>query len=377
MNCDFLETQYYYSPQHSGQGEEQGDPQSWLSYTSAATIGNEIQNHSTTSTEAPNISSIPEHHVPDMISEEHEEEVPRKGAKYPMANIAERNVSNNAKAFAVSLCSEEIPSSFEQALKSKKWKKTMDDEMKALNKNKTWDQCALPQGKKPAGLASNQGWPLYQFDVKNAFLHEELKGEVYMEAPPGFSEHFKPGEACRLKKSLYGLKQSPRAWFGRFTLAMKRNNEEEIKRLKDGLFTEFEMKDLGNLKYFLVIEVLRSRKGIFICQKKYKRLVGKLIYLLHTRTDIAYAFGVVSRFMHRPQVAHMNAALRIVRRSTSRYFSLVGGNLVTWRSKKQKVVSLSSAEAEFRGTDMFHKCLSKLNFRNPTIQLEGECWKRK
>nr|GEY86312.1 ribonuclease H-like domain-containing protein [Tanacetum cinerariifolium] len=70
MNCDFLETQYYYSPQHSGQGEEQGDLLSWLSYTSTATIGNEIQNHSTTSTEAPNISATPEHPVPDMISEE-------------------------------------------------------------------------------------------------------------------------------------------------------------------------------------------------------------------------------------------------------------------------------------------------------------------
>nr|GEZ43937.1 putative reverse transcriptase, RNA-dependent DNA polymerase [Tanacetum cinerariifolium] len=145
---------------------------------------------------------------------------------------------------------------------------------KALKKNKTWDQCALPQGKKPVGcrwiftlkykpdgtverykaqlvakghtqtygidysetffpvtkmdtirvllsVASNQGWPLHQFDVKNAFLHGELKEKVYMEAPPGFSEHFKLGEACRLKKSLYGLKQSPRAWFGRFTLAMK------------------------------------------------------------------------------------------------------------------------------------------------------------
>nr|GFD61913.1 putative reverse transcriptase, RNA-dependent DNA polymerase [Tanacetum cinerariifolium] len=51
------------------------------------------------------------------------------------------NLSNNAKAFAVRLCSEEIPSSFEQA------KKAMDDEMKALKKNKTWDQCALSQGK--------------------------------------------------------------------------------------------------------------------------------------------------------------------------------------------------------------------------------------
>ena len=184
------------------------------------------------------------------------------------------------------------------------------------------------------------------------------------------------------------------------------------------------MKDLGRLKYFLGIEVLRSNRGIFISQKKYvldllaevgmldckpieppmmvnhglqmreggeptncmqyQRLVGKLIYLEHTRPDIAYAVGVVSRFMHIPQVQHMEAVIRILRylkgspgrgilyqknghldlcaytsadwagdrddrKSTSGYFTLVGGNLVTWRSKKQKVVALSSAEAEFRG----------------------------
>ncbi|KAJ0455580.1 putative RNA-directed DNA polymerase [Helianthus annuus] len=280
-----------------------------------------------------------------------------------------------------------------------------------------------------------------------------------MEAPTGFSKDFKPEEACRLKKSIYGLKQSPRAWFGRFTLAMKNygfqqsnsehtlflkrkgnlvtcliiyvddmiitgNDEEEMKKLKTNLFMEFEMKDLGRLKYFLGIEVLRSKQGIFICQKKYildllaetgmidckpastpmianqklfmekdgkltdkeryQRIVGKLIYLSHTRPDIAYAVGVVSQFMHQPQVAHMEAIWRIIRylkgtpghgvlfqpneylkiqaytdadwagdkgdrRSTSGYFTLVGGNLVTWRSKKQKVVALSSAEAEFRG----------------------------
>ena len=112
--------------------------------------------------------------------------------------------------------------------------------------------------------------------------------------------------------------------------------------------------------------------------------MGKLIYLSHTRPDIAYAVGIVSKFMHRPQVEHMVAVLRILRylkgtsnkgvfyakndnldligytdadwagdrddrKSTSGYFTLVGGNLVTWRSKKQKVVALSSAEAEFRG----------------------------
>nr|XP_043630053.1 secreted RxLR effector protein 161-like [Erigeron canadensis] len=119
-------------------------------------------------------------------------------------------------------------------------------------------------------------------------------------------------------------------------------------------------------------------------QNRYQRIVGKLIYLSHTQPDIVYAVGVVSQSMHQPQEAHMNAFLRILRyfketsghgvlfepnehlniqvyrdadwagdkenmRSTSGYFSPVGGNLVTWRSKKQKVVSLSSAEAEFRG----------------------------
>ena len=117
---------------------------------------------------------------------------------------------------------------------------------------------------------------------------------------------------------------------------------------------------------------------------RYRRLVGKLIYLSHTRPDIAYAVGVVSRFMHKPQIHHMTAVMRILRylkktnsrgllfrkndnldllactdadwagdrddrKSTSGYFTLVGGNLVTWKSKKQKVVALSSAEAEFRG----------------------------
>nr|GFC93971.1 putative reverse transcriptase, RNA-dependent DNA polymerase [Tanacetum cinerariifolium] len=71
-------------------------------------------------------------------------------------------------------------------------------------------------------IAANKGWPLHQFDVTNAFMHGELKEEVYMDPPPGFVESSNPREVCRLKKSLYGLKWSPRAWFGRFTLAMRK-----------------------------------------------------------------------------------------------------------------------------------------------------------
>ena len=117
---------------------------------------------------------------------------------------------------------------------------------------------------------------------------------------------------------------------------------------------------------------------------RYQRLVGRLIYLSHTRPDIAYAVSVVSQFMHAPSEEHMEAVYRILRylksalekgllfskngvsniegytdsdcagdqitrRSTSGYFIFVEGNLVTWKSKKQKVVARSSAEAEFRG----------------------------
>ena len=66
-------------------------------------------------------------------------------------------------------------------------------------------------------LASNLDWPLYQLDVKNAFLNGVLKEEVYMEISPGFSTQNNASKVCKLRKSLYGLKQSPRAWFNGFT----------------------------------------------------------------------------------------------------------------------------------------------------------------
>ncbi|CAL8138863.1 unnamed protein product [Prunus armeniaca] len=307
-------------------------------------------------------------------------------------------------------------------------------------------------------LAANLDWPLHQFDVKNAFLHGDLEEEVYMDLPSGCnSTPDKKNQVCKLRKSLYGLKQSPRAWFGRLTKSMKNfgytqshsdhtlflkcdegklttlivyvndiiiigNDTKKKLKLQKYLSQEFEMKDLGDLKHFLGIEVARSKTSIFLSQRKYvmdlltetemlgykpadtpiemnhklcedtdqeptnkeqyQRLVGRLIYLANTRPYIAYVVSVVSQFMHSTNISHRNAIDRILRylksaprkglmfskngdfevvgytdadwagsitdrRSTSSYFTFVRGNLVTWRSKKQNVVSRSSVEAEY------------------------------
>ncbi|KAG8496181.1 hypothetical protein CXB51_009524 [Gossypium anomalum] len=169
---------------------------------------------------------------------------------------------------------------------------------------------------------------------------------------------------------------------------------EGMENLKKCLVKEFEVKELGKLKYFLGTEVAHSREGIFISQQKYivdlLTETGKLgckpadtPIESHTRPDIAYAVGVVSQFMHNPKESHLRAVYQILqylkgtpgkgilfkkgenltleaytdadyagsmvdRRSTSGYCTFLGGNLVTWRSKKQNIVARSSAEAEFR-----------------------------
>ena len=64
-------------------------------------------------------------------------------------------------------------------------------------------------------------WPFYQLDIKNVFLHGDLAEEVYMEQPPGFVAQGESGLVCRLRRSLHGLKQSPRPWFGRFSFVVQ------------------------------------------------------------------------------------------------------------------------------------------------------------
>ena len=230
-----------------------------------------------------------------------------------------------------------IPRSISEALQNPHWVQAMQAEMAALQHNHTWDLVSLPPGEKTVGckwvyavkhlpdgsidrykarlvakgftqipgkdfsatfapvaklttvrllvsLAASQSWPLYQLDVKNAFLNGDLQETIYMDPPPGFrAEGECSGKVCKLRKSLYGLKQSPRAWFSRFSnvvlsmgfirchsdhtcfirrrpdgrciilsvyvddIIITGNDTAEITRVKAKLGTTFDVKDLGLL----------------------------------------------------------------------------------------------------------------------------------
>ncbi|CAL8152964.1 unnamed protein product [Prunus armeniaca] len=147
----------------------------------------------------------------------------------------------------------------------------------------------------------------------------------YMDLPPSIPVTSKEGVMCKLRKSLYGLKQSPRAWFRRFAAFMKKfgDDQAEMQNLQKYLASEFEIKSLGDLKYFLGIEVAKSKHetGMLDCKpidtpseqnhklglyhdhvptdkERYQRLVGKLIYLSHTHPDIAYAGLMFCKYGH-------------------------------------------------------------------------------
>lgn len=237
-------------------------------------------------------------------------------------------------------------------------------------------------------LALSKAWSIHQLDAKNAFLHGELKETVYMHQPLGFKDTDHPNHVCLLRKSLYGLKQAPRAWFKRFadyvssigfsqstsdnSLFIYRNGTtvayillyvDDIiltassdalrKSIMTLLSSEFAMKDLGPLSYFLGIAVNRHADVLFLSQQKYaeeiieragmssckscptpvdtkpklsaktstpyadpshyRSLAGALQYLTFTRPDISYAVQQICLFMHNPMDEHMHALRRILR----------------------------------------------------------------
>lgn len=394
-----------------------------------------------------------------------------------------------------------------------KWKGAMEKEIESLHENQVWDLIELPKDRKAVGskwvfklktdadgavarykarlvaqgfsqkfgldydetfcpvvrfesvrtviaLAAQHGLQLQQMDVTTAFLNGELQEEVYMKQPEGFAVRGKEHLVCKLNRSIYGLKQSPRCWNAVLDDKLKRmgfaqttgdpciytalegemfiiavyvddillagKSDERMTQVKEALAKQFKMKDMGELHHFLGVKIIQQPEAgrVWIGQPAYTRsvlekfgmenskpintpvdvsmklvkatddsekvdqaeyqsAVGSLLYLsTRTRADIAYAVGSVARFCAEPTKQHWMAVKRIMRylngtlelgmlyseaekkecvgysdadwagdlndrKSTSGYIFQMSGAAISWRSKKQTCVALSTAESEY------------------------------
>ncbi|KAD5317800.1 hypothetical protein E3N88_17746 [Mikania micrantha] len=368
------------------------------------------------------------------------------------------------------LIAEEEPQNYKEAAKDKKWVEAMQAELNSINKNNTWTLTKLPSNHKAIGLkwvfktkrdangeiikhkarlvakgyvqqhgidfdevfapvarietvplilalAAYHGWEVHHLDVKSAFLHGELKEEVYVSQPEGFVKD--AGKAVYTKKNktstlLIGVCVDD--------LIVTGTQKKEIDLFKSQMEEKFEMSDLGLLAFYLGIEVIQTKDEIAIKQSayitkilknagmlnsnetkipmnpgtlltkteggkpvdptEYRSLIGCLRYLLHTRPDLSYSVGLLSRFMQEPKEHHFKAIHQVLRyikgtkdfgiiykrnggceitgysgssygvnteegKGTTGIVFYFGNSPITWCTQKQQTVALSSCESEF------------------------------
>ncbi|GJY77204.1 putative ribonuclease H-like domain-containing protein [Tanacetum coccineum] len=237
-------------------------------------------------------------------------------------------------------------------------------------------------------FASYMGFTVYQMDVKSAFLYGTIGEEVYVQQPPGFVDPAHPNKVYKVIKALYGLHQAPRAWYETLssfllengfrrgtidkTLFIKKNKSDIMlvqvyvddiifgsttqsmcTEFEDCMHKRFQMSSMGELTFFLGLQVKQQPEGIFISQDKYvadilkkfdfcsiktattpiesnkplvkdedgvdvdvhiyRSMIGSLMYLTASMPDIMFAVCACARFQVTPKASHLNAVKRIFR----------------------------------------------------------------
>eukprot|EP00731_Ephydatia_muelleri_P020359 Em0013g86a len=452
------------------------------------------------------------------LEQEQQEQEDAEQSRYPRRmRIAPTRYGIDEYVGTVLMTQLEEPQSITEALESdlsEQWREAADSEYQSLMQNETWERVELPKGRKPVGckwvfkakrgsdgkvqrfkarlvakgftqkhgidydetfspvvrftsvrtllaFAVQNGMMVHQMDVVTAFLNGTLEEEIYMEQPPGYIKKGEEHLVCKLKKSIYGLKQSPRCWnkvFNEYMTSLSyeqcaadpcvlvrtegtettiiavyvddliiiAKNPETMERIKGSLTERFKMKDLGKLHYCLGINIEydENKRCLWMHQRPYiqslleryqlseakssctpadinvklvkddgaakladsvcyQSMVGSLLYAaIATRPDIAQAVGAVSKFNSCPTETHLTGVKRILRylkgtinlglkfektadssiigfsdadwagdldnrHSTSGNLFVMSGGAISWLSKKQPVVALSTTEAEY------------------------------
>ncbi|KAJ9539388.1 hypothetical protein OSB04_032121 [Centaurea solstitialis] len=275
--------------------------------------------------------------------------------------------------------------------------------------------------------AAHKNIKVFQMDVKSAFLNGVLHEEVYIEQPEGFVDPDFPDHVCILDKALYGLKQAPRAWYETLTnhllskgfkrgtidttLFLKKEgddlllvqiyvddiifgstNPELCTKFSKIMETEFEMSMMGELNFFLGIQVKQNPEGIFINQSKYikdmlkkfsmtdcspiktpmptgnllgpdlagksddqkiyRSMIGSLLYLTATRPDIMFATCFCARFQANPKESHLAAVKRILR------YLKGTPELGLWYPKDSSFELISFTDSDYGGCKLDRKSTS-------------------
>ncbi|GJS49294.1 uncharacterized mitochondrial protein-like protein [Tanacetum coccineum] len=261
--------------------------------------------------------------------------------------------------------------------------------------------------------------------VKSAFLYGKIEEEVYVCQPPGFEDPDFPDRVYKVEKALYGLHQAPKAWYETLSTYLLDNGFQRgkidktlfIKRHKGDILLvkvyvddiifgsikkelcfafeklmheKFQMSSMGELTFFLGLQVKQKKDGIFISQdkyvdeilKKFGSMIGSLMYLTSSRPDIMFAVCACARYQVNLKVSHLHAMKRIFRylkgqpklglwylkdspfdlvaytdsdyvgasldrKSTTGGCQFLGCRLISWQCKKQTVVANFTTKAEY------------------------------
>ncbi|GJR16733.1 putative ribonuclease H-like domain-containing protein [Tanacetum coccineum] len=272
--------------------------------------------------------------------------------------------------------------------------------------------------------ASFMGFTVYQMDVKSAFLYGQIEEEVYVCQPPGFEDPDHPDKVYKVVKALYGLHQAPRAWYDTLATYLLSNGfqrgkidqtlfiksqkghillvqiyvddiifgstkkelcDEFEKLMKD----KFQMSSMGELTFFLGLQVQQKKKGIFISQDKYvheilkkfnytdvksastptdlekplvkdadaddvdehlyRSMIGSLMYLTASRPDIMFAVCACARFQVSPKTSHLLAVKRIFRYLKGK------PSLGLWYSKDSPLELVAYTDSDYAGATLDRK----------------------
>ncbi|GJX69963.1 putative ribonuclease H-like domain-containing protein [Tanacetum coccineum] len=272
--------------------------------------------------------------------------------------------------------SQEEPKKVIQALKDPSWIEAMQEELLLFKLQQVWTLVDLPHGKKAIGtkwvyrnkkdergiVIRNKARLVVQGYTKEEGIdYDEIEEEVYVYQPPGFEDPEFPDRVYNVEKALHGLHQAPRAWYETLSTYLLDNGFQRgqidktlfIKRVKSDILLKFQMSSMGELTFFLRLQVSQKDDGIFISQDKYvdeilkkfgfstmktastpmeiskplmkdenaedvdvhlyKSMISSLRYLTSSSPDIMFVICACGRFQVTPKVSHLHAVKRIFR----------------------------------------------------------------